>query len=71
MKMIPNEDIYTKEYIKEGWASLGFDVYSTFDENVEDGSNFSKFKYNPDLNGTQTFYGKGGYVEILDVLTLS
>jgi len=35
MRMVPNEDEYTKAYIQEGWASLGFGIYDSFDGDVE------------------------------------
>jgi hypothetical protein len=50
MKMIENDDIYTKAYIKHGWASLGFSVSDEYDENVEDNSEFNGYQYTRDLN---------------------
>jgi len=35
MKLVPNDDIYTRDYIKEGWASLGFDYDEKFDSDQE------------------------------------
>ena len=35
MKLVPNDDIYTSAYIKDGWASLGFAIDDAFDGNVE------------------------------------
>lgn len=38
--MVPNQDSYTKAYIKEGWASLGFYLYDTFDDSQESNQPF-------------------------------
>lgn len=68
MKMIPNEDIYTKNYIKEGWASLGFGIYDSYDPEVEDNTSFSVYEYE---SGPQTFFAKGGYVKIIDIVNMT
>lgn len=40
MKLVANDDIYTKAFIKDGWASLGFGYIDDFDSNVETTSTF-------------------------------
>ena len=65
--MVPNEDKYTKNFIKEGWASLGFALDDDYDEVVENKTAYSNntYKYSTDL--LETFNGKGGYVQILNI----
>lgn len=62
MKMVPNEDIYTKAYITEGWASLGFGVYDPYNHKVEDISDYSIYTYTNDDVKNMTFFGLGGFV---------
>jgi hypothetical protein len=40
MKMVPNTDIYTNQYLKTGWASIGFDFTDSFDGDVESADTF-------------------------------
>lgn len=66
--MVENEDVYTRSYIKEGWASLGFGIHDSFDAKVEDISDFSIYNYTKDIGLNKTFYGRGGFVQSLDIL---
>ena len=67
MKMVPNTDTYTKDFIKEGWSSLGFDPKSAYDSSVESTTAFSSTggKYNYTVAGT--FNSRGGYLQSIDI----
>jgi hypothetical protein len=60
MLMVENTDAYTKDYIKEGWASLGFDFKDSFDSSVETNADYGNGSYTYDTNGT--YFSKGGYL---------
>lgn len=47
MLMVPNTDAYTKDYIPEGWASLGFGFKDSYDSSVETNEDYA--------NGTYTY----------------
>ena len=74
--MTENTDTYTKAYVKEGWASLGFDLYDDYDSNYESqasyGGDGEYFYTNHDMEenpagAVPAFYKKGGFVEVLDI----
>ena len=41
MKMVPNEDIYTKSLITQHWANLGFDYDAKFDPAIESSESYN------------------------------
>jgi hypothetical protein len=66
MLMTPNYDPFTSRYIKEGWASYGFDYLDTFDKDSEDRQPFG-FKNAFNYTKPGSFYSLGGYVRKLDL----
>jgi len=66
MALIPNTDYYTKDYILEGWASLGFGIKDKFDDNVESDATFSNGLYNYSTDGT--FSNEGGFLSVIDII---
>jgi hypothetical protein len=66
MVLIPNTDPFTSRYIKEGWASFGFDYLDSFDSDYEDSRPFGRGNvFNHTTIGS--FYNKGGYVRKFDI----
>jgi len=76
MKLVPNEDEFTQSFVKEGWASLGFNYYDPFDSAVETTEPFGSngpFSASPAFSYQvrDTFGGKGGYLQEFDVYNMS
>lgn len=63
MKMVPNDDVYMKQFVKEGWASTGFLFTDSFDSSVESTEGFGANKTQI-FNYTKknTYYNNGGYL---------
>lgn len=76
MKLTPNEDEFTQSFVKEGWASLGFNYYDNFDAAVETADPFGgngPFTDSPAFRYQlrDTYDGKGGYLQEFDVYNMS
>ena len=70
MLLVDNPDKFTRLYIKQGWASYGFDYLDDYDATQESAANFG---YNECFTYqlADSFYGKGGYTFVIDVPSLA